>query len=131
MYCYIGFRKTAVEFETAERAAGKSSMSYNKLIHLALDGITSYTTAPLRLATFMGITISLLAFAYMIYVAIKSILYGDPVAGYPTLIIAILFIGGVQLLTIGIIGEYLGKVFNETKNRPIYFVREYKSQIDE
>lgn len=125
MYCFIGFRKIGVEFETQDRVAGESSMSYRKLANLALEGITSYTTAPLRWATFIGIVVSVAAFVYMLFVLIKALLYGDPVAGYPTLLVIILFLGGIQLFTIGIIGEYLGKVFVEAKNRPVYFVREY------
>ena len=125
MYCFIGFKKIGVEFETQDRVLGESSMSYKKLMNLALEGITSYTTAPLRWATFIGLIVSFLAFAYMVFVLIKALLYGDPVAGYPTLLTVILFIGGVQLLTIGIIGEYLAKVFVEVKNRPVYFVKEY------
>ena len=128
MYCYIGFKKTGVEFETQGRVAGESSMGYKRLANLALEGITSYTTAPLRWATFIGIVVSMFAFAYMVFVLIKALLYGDPVAGYPTLLIVILFLGGIQLFTIGIIGEYLGKVFNEVKNRPVYFVREYNEE---
>ena len=126
MYCFIGFKKTGVEFETQDRILGESSMSYRKLINLALEGITSYTTAPLRWATFIGLIVSFFAFAYMVFVLIKAALYGDPVAGYPTLLTVILFIGGVQLLTIGIIGEYLAKVFVEVKNRPVYLIKEYK-----
>ncbi len=125
MYCFIGFKKIGVEFETQDRVMGESSMSYRKLINLALEGITSYTTAPLRWATFIGLIVSFLAFAYMVFVLIKALLYGDPVAGYPTLLTVILFIGGVQLLTIGIIGEYLAKVFVEVKNRPVYIIKEY------
>lgn len=125
MYCFIGFKKIGVEFETQDRVLGESSMSYKKLMNLALEGITSYTTAPLRWATFIGLIVSFLAFAYMVFVLIKAFLYGDPVAGYPTLLTVILFMGGVQLLTIGIIGEYLAKVFVEVKNRPVYFVKEY------
>ena len=128
MYCYIGFRKTAVEFETQDRVAGQSSMSYRKLVRLAIEGLTSYTTAPLRFATFIGILVSVLAFGYMIFVFVKALIYGDPVAGYPTLMTVMLFLGGIQLLTIGIIGEYLGKVFNEVKHRPVYFVREYNGK---
>ena len=131
MYSFIGFKKTGVEFETQDRVLGESSMSYKKLINLALEGITSYTTTPLRWATFIGLIVSFFAFAYMVFVLIKAILYGDPVAGYPTLLTVILFIGGVQLLTIGIIGEYLAKVFVEVKNRPVYFVREYKGSENE
>ena len=126
MYCFIGFKKTGVEFETQDRVLGESSMSYRKLINLALEGITSYTTAPLRWATFIGLIVSFFAFAYMVFVLVKAALYGDPVAGYPTLLTVILFIGGVQLLTIGIIGEYLAKVFVEVKNRPVYLIKEYK-----
>lgn len=128
MYCFIGFRKIGVEFETQDRVAGESSMSYRKLANLALEGITSYTTAPLRWATFIGIVVSVTAFVYMLFVLIKALLYGDPVAGYPTLLVIILFLGGIQLFTIGIIGEYLGKVFVEAKNRPVYFVREYNEK---
>lgn len=128
MYCYIGFKKTGVEFDTQDRINGESSMSFKKLLKLALEGITSYTTAPLRWATIAGLMVSLFAFVYMVFVFLKALIYGDPVAGYPTLITVILFIGGVQLLTIGIIGEYLAKVFVEVKNRPVYFVREYKGE---
>lgn len=131
MYCFIGFKKIGVEFETQDRVLGESSMSYKKLMNLALEGITSYTTAPLRWATFLGLIVSFLAFAYMVFVLIKAFLYGDPVAGYPTLLTVILFMGGVQLLTIGIIGEYLAKVFVEVKNRPVYIIREYKGNEDE
>ena len=131
MYCFIGFKKIGVEFETQDRVLGESSMSYKKLMNLALEGITSYTTAPLRWATFIGLIVSFFAFAYMIFVLVKAFLYGDPVAGYPTLLTVILFIGGVQLLTIGIIGEYLAKVFVEVKNRPVYIIREYKGNEDE
>ena len=128
MYCFIGFKKTGVEFETQDRVLGESSMSYRKLVSLALEGITSYTTAPLRWATYIGLIVSLFAFAYMVFVLVKALLFGDPVAGYPTLLTVILFIGGVQLLTIGIIGEYLAKVFVEVKKRPVYIVREYRGK---
>lgn len=128
MYCFIGFKKIGVEFETQDRVLGESSMSYKKLINLALEGITSYTTAPLRWATFIGLIVSFFAFAYMVFVLVKALLFGDPVAGYPTLLTVILFIGGVQLLTIGIIGEYLAKVFVEVKNRPVYLVNSYNGE---
>lgn len=128
MYCYIGFRKTAVEFETHDRVAGKSSMSYRDLMHLAFEGIMSYTTAPLRIASILGIAISSVAFVYAIAILIKTLIWGDPVAGYPTLIVVILFLGGVQLLSIGIIGEYLGRVYNESKHRPVYFTRTYNGK---
>lgn len=125
MYCYIGFRKTFVDFETQDRVAGESSMSYRTLFNLAIEGILSYTTAPLRLATFIGCLTSVGAFLYMLFVFVKALLIGDPVAGFPTLLIVILFLGGIQLLSLGIIGEYLGRVFSETKNRPVYFIRTF------
>ena len=128
MYCYIGFRKTAVEFETQERVAGESSMKYSNLIALAVEGIMSYTTAPLRFASLMGAIISIVAFLYAIWILVKTIVWGDPVAGFPSVMVAILFLGGVQLLSLGIIGEYLGRVYNESKNRPVYFARTYNGE---
>ena len=125
MYCYIGFKKTFVEFETQDRVAGQSSMSYSVLVKLAIEGLTAYTTSPLQWATGIGILVSLISFLYALWVIIKTIVWGDPVSGFPTLMIAILFLGGVQLLSLGIIGEYLGRVFNETKNRPVYFVQSF------
>jgi glycosyltransferase involved in cell wall biosynthesis len=124
MYCWIGFRKKEILFEPAERVAGESTFSYRKLVGLAMEGITSYTTAPLRISTIIGFIVSLFSFILLLYFLIKSLIWGDPVQGFPTLIIVILFLGGMQLLSIGIIGEYLGRVFNETKNRPVYIVDE-------
>lgn len=128
MYCYIGFKKTFVEFETQDRVAGQSSMSYSVLVRLAMEGLTAYTTSPLQWATGIGIIVSLISFLYALWVIIKTIVWGDPVAGFPTLMIAILFLGGIQLLSLGIIGEYLGRVFNETKNRPVYFVQSFNGE---
>lgn len=128
MYCYIGFKKTFVEFETQDRVAGQSSMSYSVLVRLAMEGLTAYTTSPLQWATGIGIIISLTSFLYALWVIVKTIVWGDPVAGFPTLMIAILFLGGVQLLSLGIIGEYLGRVFNETKNRPVYFIQSFNGE---
>ena len=128
MYCYIGFKKTYVTFETEDRIAGESSMNYETLINLAIEGILSYTTVPLRIATVIGVLTSLFAFIYMLVVFIKTLLYGDPVQGYPTMMIVILFLGGIQLLALGILGEYIGRIFTETKNRPVYFVRTYNDE---
>lgn len=128
MYCWIGFKKCAVDFETQNRIAGESSMSMKSLFSLAIDGITSFTVAPLKLSAILGIIVSFVAFVYMCYVLFKTIFIGESVQGYPTLVILILFLGGVQLLSLGIIGEYLGKVFNETKNRPVYVVGEYQGE---
>ena len=124
LYCWIGFNKKEIEFDQGDRTQGISSFNYHKLFNLAIEGITSYTIAPLRISTLFGIIASCSAFLYMIYIFIKTIILGDPVQGFPTLIIIILFLGGVQLLSLGIIGEYLGRIFMETKHRPIYIINE-------
>lgn len=131
MYCWIGCKKIGVEFEQGDRIAGESSWNFMSLLNLAIEGITSFTTAPLRLATFSGIAIAIVAFIYLAYIVLKAAIWGDPVAGYPSLMAVILFIGGIQLLFLGIIGEYLGRVFNETKNRPVYFIESFNGEYRE
>lgn len=131
LYCWVGYKKTAVKFETADRAEGVSSFNLRGLINLAIEGITTFTTAPLRFASMLGIIISLVAFIYLIVVLVKTIFFGEPVQGYPTLLCVILFLGGCQLLAIGIIGEYIGRIFNESKNRPVYFVDDYNGTREE
>ena len=124
MFQWIGFKKKEFTFDQDDRVAGNTKWSYIKLLNLAIEGITSYTTSPLKIATVMGLIVSFCAFIYMLFVLIKAIAVGDPVAGYPTIMVVMLFLGGVQLLSLGIIGEYIGRIFNETKNRPAYFIRE-------
>jgi glycosyltransferase involved in cell wall biosynthesis len=131
MYSWIGFRKKGIFYQQQERQEGKSKWSVMSLVNLALNGILSYTTAPLRLASVLGIIVSLAAFLYLIYIIIVTNLYGDPVQGYPTIMVTILFLGGVQLLSLGILGEYLGRVFNEVKHRPGYFVNSYNGKRNE
>lgn len=128
MYSWIGFKKKEIEFEQGDRIAGESSWNYRQLFSFAIDGITSFTNAPLRISTVVGFVVSLCAFLYMIYVFFKAVIFGDPVQGYPTLVILILFLGGIQLLSLGIIGEYIGRIYNETKNRPDYIVREINGE---
>lgn len=128
MFCYIGFRKTEITFDRGDRAVGDSKMSYRSLFRLAIEGLMSYTTAPLQLASIVGLLVSLVAFVYGIWILTKTLIWGDPVAGYPTMMVVILFLGGVQLLSLGIIGEYLGRVYNESKNRPVYFARTYNGK---
>ena len=128
MYCWIGFKKKEIEFVQGDRVAGESSWNYRGLFSLAIDGITSFTNAPLRISTIVGFVVSMFAFLYMIYVFFKALIYGDPVQGYPTLVILILFLGGIQLLSLGIIGEYIGRIYNETKNRPDYIVRVFNDE---
>ncbi|MCM1517349.1 MAG: glycosyltransferase family 2 protein [Pseudoflavonifractor sp.] len=125
MYCYVGFKKKGVPFKQEDRAAGTTKWNFFKLFNLAIEGITSYTSAPLRIATAVGTVISALALLYLVYVIIKVVAVGEPVAGYPTIIVSILFLGGLQLLFLGILGEYIGRIFTETKQRPVYFVREF------
>ena len=122
LYCWIGFHKKEVPFETQDRVAGKSTWSYRQLTGLAIDGIMSFTTAPLRVSAFLGIVVSIAAFIYMCVVLVKTLFWGEPVAGYPTIVVLVLFLGGVQLISLGIVGEYLGKTFMEVKNRPVYVV---------
>ncbi len=128
MFSWIGFNKKEILFDRDPRAAGESKWNYIKLFDLAIEGITSFTTAPLRMSSFLGGIISVLAFIYMIIVIIKTLVYGEAVQGYPSLMVAILFLGGIQLLSLGIIGEYIGRIFNETKRRPLYFVDEYNGK---
>lgn len=124
-YSLIGFNKCAIEFEVPDRAFGDSKWNYFKLIQLAITGITSFSNAPLRLSTFLGFSISILAFSYLFFTILKTIFIGESVTGYPTLLCSILLLGGIQLIAIGILGEYVGKIFNEVKNRPLYFVNEF------
>lgn len=133
LFAWIGYSQIAVPYQRDARYAGKSKWNYWKLFDFALDGITSFTTAPLRLASCLGLLTAITAFIYAAYIVYKTIAYGEPVRGYPSLMAVVLFIGGIQLITIGIIGEYLGRLFDETKNRPLYLVKKYKpacSKVD-
>jgi glycosyltransferase involved in cell wall biosynthesis len=125
LFAWIGYRQKAVGYERDPRHAGHSKWSYPGLWNLALDGITSFTIAPLKISTYLGLVTAAGAFAYGIYMIIDTLLHGNPVPGYPSLIVIILMLGGVQLVAIGIMGEYLGRIFNETKRRPLYFINEY------
>ncbi|WP_321539157.1 hypothetical protein [Flavobacterium piscinae] len=125
LFSFIGFKKKAIYYERNERIAGKTKWNYFKLINLAIRGITAFSMKPLRIISVTGLIISLASFAFLLKVVIKAIFFGDPVAGYPSMMSAILLLGGLQLLSIGVLGEYLGIVFSETKKRPIYFVNDY------
>ncbi len=124
LFAWIGYRQTAVHYQRDPRHAGKTKWNYWRLFQLAVEGITSFSTAPLRVATWTGLSASILSFGYGLWVLTKALLYGDPVRGYPTLMLVILFLGGVQLLALGVIGEYLGRNYAESKQRPLYFVEE-------
>jgi glycosyltransferase involved in cell wall biosynthesis len=116
-----GFRAESVEFVRPPRVAGGSSWNYWKLWNFALDGITSFSTLPLRLWMYVGAVIAFLAFLYAIFIVIDTIIVGS-VPGYPSLMAAVMFFGGIQLLSIGLVGEYVGRIFHETKGRPIYII---------
>lgn len=128
MFSWIGFNKKEILFDRDPRAAGQSKWNYLKLLDLAIEGITSFTTIPLRFSSLLGGLISVFAFVYMLVIIIKTVVYGEPVQGYPSLMVIILFLGGIQLLSLGIIGEYIGRIFNETKRRPLYFIDEYNGR---
>jgi len=125
MFSWVGFHKKEILYDRDPRAAGETKWNYLKLVELAIDGITSFTTAPLRIATYAGILVSFFAFVYLLYLVIRTAILGTDLAGYPSMMAVILFLGGVQLLSLGIIGEYVGRIFNETKQRPLYLIEEY------
>lgn len=125
LYAWIGFPQKAVSYDRQPRGAGDTKWNYWRLWNFALEGITSFSDVPLKIATYMGVVTSLLAFLYGIYVVFKTLIFGDPVAGYPSLMVVILFLGGVQLICIGIIGEYLARTYSESKQRTLYFVKGY------
>jgi glycosyltransferase involved in cell wall biosynthesis len=122
LFGWVGFAQVAIPYQREARVAGNSKFNFWKLWNFALEGITSFSTAPLRLATYLGIATALLAFAYAVWIVVKALLWGDPVAGWPTMMVVILFLGGVQLVALGMIGEYLGRLYMESKQRPLYLV---------
>jgi glycosyltransferase involved in cell wall biosynthesis len=124
LFAWIGFHQVGVPYERDRRLAGRTKWNYWKLWNLSLEAITSFSLLPLKMATYIGLFTAIVAVLYGLYIIGLTILFGNPVAGYPSLLVVILFLGGVQLVSLGIIGEYLGRVFNETKNRPLYFVDE-------
>ena len=123
IFSWVGYKTIYLEYENVERVAGETSWSFWKLFAYAIEGIVAFTVAPLRIATLMGILVSIVAFMYMIFVFGKALMFGDPVAGYPSMVVIILFLGGIQLLSLGIIGEYLSKTYMETKKRPKYIIK--------
>ena len=128
MFCWIGYRKKEVIFDRGDRVAGESNWNFWSLFNLAIEGITSFTTAPLRFATIAGFIIAVITFIYALYFLTKTLLIGDPVQGFTTLIVVVLFLGGIQLMAIGVLGEYIGRIFNESKNRPTYLANEYNEE---
>ena len=128
LFCWIGYRKKEIIFDRGNRVAGQSNWGYHALFNLAIEGITGFTTAPLRFATFIGLIIAIWALGYMGWIIAKVLIWGDPVQGYPTIMTVMLFLGAMQLIAIGILGEYIARIFNEAKNRPTYLINEYKEK---
>ena len=124
LFAWVGFRQKAIVYERDPRFAGSSKFNYWRLWNFAIEGITSFSTAPLRLATYVGLLTAFAAFVFGVFVFGKAMLYGDPVRGYPTLLLVMLCLGGVQLMALGTIGEYLGRLYMEAKQRPLYLVEE-------
>lgn len=126
LFAWVGFHQVTLEYDRAGRAAGVSKWPYWRLWNLALEGITAFSTAPLKVATYVGFLSALLAFFYGFYFLVKTWILGDVVHGFPSLMITILFLGGLQLMGIGVLGEYLGRLFMESKNRPLYLLDYYR-----
>ncbi|MDB5416523.1 MAG: Polyprenyl-phosphate beta-D-glucosyltransferase, partial [Rubritepida sp.] len=125
LFAWVGFPSIAVPYERAPRAAGETKWNYWKLWNLSLEGITSFTVGPLKIATYLGLATAFFAGIYLLQLVVRTIFFGNPTAGYPSLMAVVLLLGGVQLMTLGIIGEYLGRIFNETKGRPLYLVERH------
>ena len=128
MFSWIGYKKKEVLYDRDPRIAGKTKWNYKKLVDLAIDGITSFTTSPLRISTYISIPTFIVLFVYFVYVIAKCIVTNTMIQAYQAIILLILFFSGIQILLIGIIGEYLGRIFNESKNRPLYLVNEYNGK---
>lgn len=124
-FALIGFKKKEFLYDRDPRIAGHTKWNYFNLFNLAIEGITSFSTFPLRLSSFLGIIVAAVGFIYIVFLVLKTLIFGEPVRGYPTLLSIIIFLGGIQLLSLGVIGEYLGRIFDEVKNRPLYFVEKY------
>ena len=129
IFSWVGFNTKWLEYENVERRAGETKWSFWKLLKYSLDGIVAFSTVPLSIASILGLLLCFIAFVLIIVIVVKTLAFGDPVAGYPSLMCVILFVGGVQLFCMGILGKYLSKTYLETKKRPIYLVKE--ENIDE
>ncbi len=124
LFAWVGYKQTSILFDREARHSGNSNWSYWKLWNFALDGIISFSFLPLKVWSYVGVTISLISLFYALYLVVRTLVFGVDVPGYASLMVAILFLGGVQLITLGVLGEYLGRVYEEVKGRPLYFVRE-------
>ncbi len=126
---WIGFRQMRIDYEPAPRVDGRSTWNMRRLIGLSIDGVTAFSVAPLRLATVMGTVLALIAFMYGLQIVYETMVYGTKVPGYPSLFVGVMVLGGVQLIMIGVVGEYIGKILEEIKGRPVYFVAEHEVKL--
>lgn len=129
LFGWIGYRQASIPYHREARVAGQTKFNFWKLWNFALEGVTSFSTAPLRVATYLGVVTALLAFVYAVWIVAKALLWGDPVAGWPSLMTVILLLGGVQLIALGLIGEYLGRLYEESKQRPLYLVDRWQPGV--
>jgi len=127
LFAWVGFRQGALPYRRHPRFAGRTKWNYWRLWNLAIEGVTSFSMAPLRVATYVGLMVATGALLYAAVTIYRTLTYGEAVAGYPSLMVVILLLGGVQLMTMGILGEYVGRMFDETKRRPLYFIQNYHS----
>ncbi len=125
LFAWIGYPSTVIDYDRPARCAGHSKWTYWRLWNFAIEGITSFSVVPLKVASYVGIITAVAAFAYGAYIIVKTLLFGDPARGYPTLAVLVLFLGGLQLMALGIIGEYLARMFVEVKQRPLYLVQRH------
>jgi len=130
LFAWIGFPQIGVPYHRDPRFAGRSTWDYWRLWNFALEGITSFTTTPLKWATYLGLITALFSFCYGLIIILQKLIFGNPVKGYPSLMVVILFLGGIQLIFLGIIGEYLGRMFDETKGRPLYFLNSFQPSVN-
>ena len=130
LFAWIGYPQKAVQYERDARFDGKTKWNYIGLWNFAIEGITSFSTVPLKAATYLGTLTAFGAFLFGVFIVVKTLFYGNPVPGYPSLLVVVLFLGGIQLMALGVIGEYLGRMFDETKGRPLYLLSAYEAADD-
>ncbi len=131
IFSWVGFKTATITFDRPKRKHGQTSWNYRKLLDFALDGIFSFSTIPLKIWLYIGVMISLISLSYAVFLILRTIFYGTDLPGYASIMVAILFMGGVQLVSLGIIGEYIGRIYKETKNRPIYLISEIYDQDED
>ena len=130
LFAFVGFNKKWIEFENVKRAAGETKWSFWKLFRYALEGITAFSTAPLAIASIIGFLFCLVSGLVILFIIFKTLVYGDPTSGWPSMVCIMMFMGGIQLLSLGIIGQYLSKTYLEIKNRPIYIIKETEKDLN-